>query len=127
MTLPTEVPVMVLPGATLFPSTTLPLLIFEDRYRSMLAHVLETHRMFSVALMKPGGDEPASESDFFQGVQLPAQLRNCLDTSASAGVIADVVASEFVADPLIRQKLLEEPLLERRLRMLLRYLTQNGE
>lgn len=44
---------MVLPNATLFPHTILPLYIFEPRYRAMLAHALETHRMFSVALQRP--------------------------------------------------------------------------
>lgn len=209
MNLPTEVPVMVLPDAILFPSTALPLFIFEDRYRDMLDHVLETHRMFSVALAKPGVEEATGESDFFQvgglglvracvgrddgtsslmllgiarvrytgfvqtqpfriarierinsvqgdappaaadeagvtsrlgrelvdlcgrmrrkGVHLPARLRNGLDASASPEVVTDLLASEFVPDPLVRQKLLEEPVLERRIRLLLRFLTHYGE
>jgi len=46
---------MTLPGVTLFPETLLPLHIFEPRYRRMLAAVLHSHRMFVVALQKPGG------------------------------------------------------------------------
>jgi Lon protease-like protein len=54
MNLPSEIPVMVLPNAILFPQAMLPLYIFESRYRQMLSDVLDSHRMFSVALQKPG-------------------------------------------------------------------------
>src|SRR6266849_10345645 len=54
MKIPREVPVMTLPNATLFPQALLPLYIFEPRYRQMLADPLETNRMFTVALQKPG-------------------------------------------------------------------------
>ncbi len=54
MKLPREVPVMTLPNATLFPQAPLPLFIFEPRYRRMLADALHSHRMFSVAMQKPG-------------------------------------------------------------------------
>ncbi len=45
---------MTLPNATLFPQALLPLYIFEPRYRQMLADSLHSHRMFSVAMQKPG-------------------------------------------------------------------------
>jgi Lon protease-like protein len=54
MTIPPEVPVMTLPGATLFPQALLPLYIFEPRYRQMLTDALNTNRMFTVAMQKPG-------------------------------------------------------------------------
>ncbi len=54
MQLPSEVPVMTLPSATLFPQALLPLYIFEPRYRKMVADSLKAHRMFSVAMQKPG-------------------------------------------------------------------------
>ena len=54
MKLPLEVPVMTLPNATLFPQALLPLYIFEPRYRQMLLDSLNTNRMFSVAMQKPG-------------------------------------------------------------------------
>src|SRR5688572_27889768 len=54
MDLPDAVPVMTLPSATLFPQALLPLYIFEPRYRQMLADMLKTNRMFSVAMQKPG-------------------------------------------------------------------------
>lgn len=54
MDLPLEVPVMTLPSATLFPQALLPLYIFEPRYRHMLRDALHSHRMFTVAMQKPG-------------------------------------------------------------------------
>jgi ATP-dependent Lon protease len=54
MKLPDEVPVMTLPNATLFPQALLPLYIFEPRYRQMLVDTLNSNRMFSVAMQKPG-------------------------------------------------------------------------
>lgn len=54
MELPREVPVMTLPNAILFPQAMLPLYIFEPRYRRMLQDALRSHRMFSVAMQKPG-------------------------------------------------------------------------
>jgi ATP-dependent Lon protease len=54
MKIPREVPVMTLPKATLFPQALLPLYIFEPRYRQMLADALDSTRMFSVAMQRPG-------------------------------------------------------------------------
>lgn len=56
MKIPREVPVMTLPNATLFPQALLPLYIFEPRYRKMLADALDSHRMFSVAMQRPGSN-----------------------------------------------------------------------
>jgi Lon protease-like protein len=61
--IPTEVPVMALGNAVLFPHSLLPLHIFEPRYRDMLAHSLGGDRMFSVALMKKGIEEAALIED----------------------------------------------------------------
>jgi Lon protease-like protein len=54
MELPTEVPVMTLPNAILFPQAYLPLYVFEPRYQRMLKDTLDTHRMFTVAMQRPG-------------------------------------------------------------------------
>ncbi len=62
--LPTAVPVMPLPGALLFPHALLPLYIFEPRYRAMLQHALNDHRMFSVALIDPKRSDWRSVNDF---------------------------------------------------------------
>jgi Lon protease-like protein len=61
--IPTEVPVMALSNAVLFPHSLLSLHIFEPRYRDLLAHSLDGDRMFSVALMKRGIDEAAAIDD----------------------------------------------------------------
>jgi Lon protease-like protein len=63
--LPEQIPVMPLPGALLFPHALLPLYIFEPRYREMLEHALNDHRMFSVALIKPQHAQWRSPEDFF--------------------------------------------------------------
>lgn len=54
MEIPRDVGVMILPNATLFPQAMLPLYIFEPRYRKMLEASLDSHRMFVVAMQKPG-------------------------------------------------------------------------
>jgi Lon protease-like protein len=61
--IPTEVPVMALANAVLFPHSLLPLHIFERRYCDMLAHSLDGDRMFSVALMKRGIEEAVGIED----------------------------------------------------------------
>src|SRR6202051_5069893 len=65
VTLPKQLPVMPLPGAVLFPHALLPLYIFEPRYRKMLKHALQHHRMFSVTLIKPSCPEWHAPEDFF--------------------------------------------------------------
>jgi Lon protease-like protein len=54
MDLPSEIAVMTLPDSILFPQAFLPLHIFESRYRRMLEDSLDSHRMFSVAMQRPG-------------------------------------------------------------------------
>lgn len=57
MVLPSEVAVMTLPNAILFPQVMLPLFIFEPRYRKMLREVLEGERMFAIAMQKQGASK----------------------------------------------------------------------
>jgi ATP-dependent Lon protease len=61
MEVPKEVPVMTLPNVTLFPQALLPLYIFEPKYRKMLRDALETHRMFTLAMLRPGATREAPE------------------------------------------------------------------
>lgn len=58
--LPQIVPVFPLPNVVFFPSTVLPLHIFEPRYRKLVARALETEHKIMMALLKPG-----SEADYF--------------------------------------------------------------
>jgi Lon protease-like protein len=53
LSLPTEVGIMALPNAVLFPKVLLPLYIFEPRFQKMLNLALEDHRIFAVSLATP--------------------------------------------------------------------------
>src|SRR2546423_4615301 len=63
--LPRELPVMPLPAAVLFPNALLPLYIFEPRYRQLLKHALQQHRMFCITLIKPSCPDWHAPEDFF--------------------------------------------------------------
>jgi len=186
--LPETLPVMVLPGVTLFPNALLPLHIFEPRYRSMLEEALGDCRMlamampldeeerevepiagaglvracirnedgtsnlilqgvsrirfvgweqtkpFRIARIEPiesrEGNQEHIEARVTQlhalcarfkeqGIELPAQFEAYLNQITNIGVITDLVASTLVADPGVRQMLLEETEIPRRLEKLL--------
>jgi Lon protease-like protein len=186
--LPPSIPVMVLPGVTLFPNALLPLHIFEPRYRAMLEEALGDSRMLAMAMPRDeeesevesiagaglvracirnadgtsnlilqgvcrvrftGWDQtepyrmarveslPDSESGGAdldaqvthlhalcsrfkeQGIELPVQFEGYLNQITDIGVLTDLVASTLVADPMIRQSLLEETSIPRRLEKLL--------
>lgn len=195
--LPKKLAVMPLPGAVLFPHALLPLYIFEPRYRRMLEHALQHHRMFCVALIKPSCPEWHATEDFFHvatagliracvgrddgtsnlilqglqrvrfasfdqegpfpiaridvieshdtttvetealgakvlelysslkhdGRQLPAKVDRYLAELRDLEMLADLMASTFVNDPLRRQRVLEERSTNQRLRFLIRYLS----
>ena len=194
--LPKQLPVMPLPGAVLFPHALLPLYIFEPRYRQMLQHALQQHRIFCVTLIKPSCPEWHAPEDFFHvatagliracvgrndgtsnlilqglqrvrfsgfeqetpfpiaridivesrhattvetealgakvlelytslkndGRQLPAKVDRYLAELRDLEMLADLMASTFVNDPLRRQRVLEEGSLNQRLRFLITYL-----
>jgi Lon protease-like protein len=194
--LPDHVPVMPLPGALLFPHALLPLYIFEPRYREMLDHALQQHRIFSVALVKPDCVQWQSTADFFHiagvgliracvergdgtsnlilqglervrftsfaqktpfpiatieplesesvssvetealsakvlelyskfrgnGRQLPEKVDRYLSDLGDPEMLADLVASTFISDPLRRQRVLEELSINQRLRLVIQYL-----
>jgi Lon protease-like protein len=186
--LPATLPVMVLPGVTLFPNALLPLHIFESRYRLMLEEALGDCRMlamamprdkqerevepiagaglvracirnedgtsnlilqgvsrvrftgweqtepFRIARIEPvqsrEGDQENIESRVTQlhalcarfkeqGIELPSQFEAYLNQISNIGVITDLVASTLVADSRVRQMLLEEVEIPKRLEKLL--------
>ena len=53
-------PLFPLPNLVFFPSTRLPLHIFEPRYRQMVADALEGEQRFGIVLLRPGW-----ESDYY--------------------------------------------------------------
>ena len=194
--LPPRLPIMVLPGAMLFPHALLPLNIFEPRYRAMLDYSLTGPRMFCVALVKPGLSEARRADDFFhvagcglvracvgkddgtsslilqglarvrftgfvqdkpfriaeieeiksegngsveaealgakvielcqefkeRGMQLPGSLDTFLAHLTDLDRLADLIAHALVGDPFARQRLLEEPNVAARLRLLIKLL-----
>lgn len=189
--LPSALPVMVLPGVTLFPNALLPLFIFEPRYRAMLEVALDTGRMLAMTMPRddfeneveeiagaglvracvrnPDGTsnlilqgvsrvkftgweqkepyriariEPlestryaGDDSEYVarqvtrlhalcarfkeQGIELPAQFEIYLNQITDISVVTDLVASTLVADSAVRQELLEELEVSRRLERLL--------
>jgi len=50
--LPTIIPIFPLPNLVLFPGLSVPLHIFEPRYREMIADVADSHAMIGMALLK---------------------------------------------------------------------------
>jgi Lon protease-like protein len=52
--LPSLLPLFPLPNVVLFPEVSLPLHIFEPRYREMLADALEGERLIGMVLLKAG-------------------------------------------------------------------------
>ena len=186
--LPATLPVMVLPGVTLFPNALLPLHIFEPRYRLMLDEALGDCRMLAMAMPWDKEEQeveeiagaglvracirnedgtsnlilqgvarvrftgweqkepfriatieklPSREGDQEnldvqvtrlhalcsrfkeQGIELPSQFEAYLNQITNIGVITDLVASTLVADSRVRQMLLEEVEIPRRLEKLL--------
>ncbi len=74
--LPSTLPVMVLSDCTLFPHCLLPLCIFEPRYREMLAHALETDRMFCIGTIQRDADD--RDDDAIRSVSTAALIRACV-------------------------------------------------
>jgi len=52
--LPSTIPLFPLPDVVLFPDVSLPLRIFEPRYRAMVADALKGNRIIGMVLLRPG-------------------------------------------------------------------------
>ena len=52
--LPSVIPLFPLPDVVLFPDVDLPLMIFEPRYRAMVADALKGDAMIAMVLLRPG-------------------------------------------------------------------------
>jgi uncharacterized protein len=55
--LPPTIPLFPLPNVVLFPNVFLPLHIFEERYRDMLADALAEDRIIGMVLLRPGWED----------------------------------------------------------------------
>jgi uncharacterized protein len=51
---PRPLPLFPLPNVVLFPRLSLPLHVFEPRYRKLVADALQSHRVIGMALLRPG-------------------------------------------------------------------------
>ena len=54
VTLPQEIPLFPLPDVVLFPGVPRPLLVYEPRYREMVADALKGNRIIGMVLLRPG-------------------------------------------------------------------------
>jgi Lon protease-like protein len=52
--LPSEIPLFPLPEVSLFPNVSRPFIIFEPRYRTMIADALEGDRIIGMVALRPG-------------------------------------------------------------------------
>jgi uncharacterized protein len=52
--IPGVIPLFPLPGVVLFPHVSLPLHVFEPRYRKMVEDALEGHKTIGMVLLRPG-------------------------------------------------------------------------
>lgn len=75
--IPNEIPAIVLSHAVLFPNSLLPLHIFEEKYRGMLADCLQGNRIFGVAhiLPLPNPAQPISDVAQVMGIGV---IRACV-------------------------------------------------
>lgn len=55
-----KLPIFPLPQTVLFPETSLPLHVFEPRYRELLADTLEGDRIMGIQTLNPGGPADAN-------------------------------------------------------------------
>lgn len=71
---------MLLRSCTLFPHSLLPLYIFEPRYRKMLAHALENHRLFCVGnlLNCPDMAEDDEADELISPITTAGMVRACV-------------------------------------------------
>lgn len=78
--IPSEIPIIVLSHAVLFPNSLLPLHIFEDRYRAMLRSSLDGPRIFGVAQNLEWGDpqQPVPDLAPIMGIGV---IRACVERS----------------------------------------------
>lgn len=63
MAIPATLPALVLTSCNLFPHALIPLHIFEERYREMLAFALREDRMFCIVTRRPNSGEDAGQPD----------------------------------------------------------------
>jgi Lon protease-like protein len=98
MKLPTEVAVMPLPNAILFPRVMLPLYIFEPRYKQMLAECLKGERMFAVALLRSDWEKKGQGAQPYPVASIGV-IRTCVGRpDGTSNLILEGVARVQIAE-----------------------------
>jgi Lon protease-like protein len=98
--LPDLLPLFPLPNVVLFPHMSLPLHVFEPRYRKMVLDALGSHRTIGMVLLRPGW-----EGDY-EG-RPPLFERGCAGRIAGSETLPDG-RSNIVLKGLTRFRILEE-------------------
>jgi Lon protease-like protein len=121
------VPLFPLPGTVLFPHQTLPLHIFEPRYRQMVAEALEGEKLIAMALLAPGwqsqyqGRPKIHEMTCLGQIVVHERLPDGKYNLMLRGVMRAVVTEELPPDRLYRTAKVElykdyyhrEPMIDR--------------
>ncbi len=83
--IPEVLPIFPLPNVVLLPNASLPLFIFEDRYKEMIRDCLDSDRYLSVALLKKGWEQqsdsprPYPVAGFGRIVRASRLPNDCMD------------------------------------------------
>ena len=98
--LPAVIPLFPLPNVVLFPRVSVPLHVFEPRYRKMVADALASHRTIGMVLLRPGWERD------YEG-RPPVFATGCAGTLARADALPDG-RYDIVLDARDRFRILEE-------------------
>ena len=96
-----NVPLFPLPDAVLFPQALLPLMIFEPRYRQMIADALAGDRLIAMALLEPGWEST------YESKTAPIRPTVCIGRIASSKLLPDG-RYQIVLEGLSRGEVLDE-------------------
>ncbi|MGB0371890.1 MAG: LON peptidase substrate-binding domain-containing protein [Opitutales bacterium] len=99
--IPAKIPVMTLPGAVLFPQVIMPLYIFEERYREMLADVLSASRMFGILTRCETDSDPDGEA--FHAMGTLGMVRTSHDNPDGTSNILLQGLSRFTVSEVIQE------------------------
>jgi Lon protease-like protein len=99
------VPIFPLPNVVLFPYVALPLRIFEERYRKMVADALEDERLIAMALLRPGWETSTVPNPAIHGMvclgritadeRFPSGEFNIVVTGVQRAIVVDELESDL--------------------------------
>jgi Lon protease-like protein len=86
--LPSEIPLFPLPEVALFPDVTRPFLIFEPRYREMIADALKGDRIIGMVLLQPGYEKDYEGRPPIRDVGCAGVIEKCCPTDDTSSCFA---------------------------------------